>query len=75
MGDVGEFRHHEPSAVAVHDDAHRLGLLCLFAMFGSSRTVPPLLPILALNAVLGVVALNTALVACDTPGRAFTEPL
>ena len=75
VGDVGELGHHEPSAVAVHADAHRLLLLSLFAMFGSPRTVPPLLAILALNTVFGVVAFDTASVTSDIPGRAITDPL
>ena len=75
VGDIGELGHHEPGAVAVYADAHRLVLLCLFAMFGSPRTVPPLLAIPALNAVPGVVALDTAPVTSDVPGRAITHPL
>ena len=45
VGDVGELGHHEPSAVAVHADAHPLVLHSLFAMFGSPRTMPTLLAI------------------------------
>ena len=75
VGDVGELRHHEPGAVAVHADAHRLGFFSLFAMFGSPRTVPPLLAILALYTVFGVGAFDTASVTSDIPGRAITDPL
>ena len=75
VGDVGELGHHKPDAVAVHADAHRLCLFSLFAMFGSPRTVTTLLAILALNTVPGIVALDTASVAGDIPGRAITDPL
>ena len=60
VGDVGELGHHEPSAVAVHADAHRLVLHSLFAIFGSPRTMPPLLGILALDTIPVVVALDSA---------------
>ena len=75
VGELGELGHHEPSAVAVHAATHCLVLLSLFAMSGLSRTMPPLLAILALDAFPGIVALDTASLANDIPGRAITDSL
>ena len=59
VGDVGELGHHEPSAIALHADAHSLILLGQFSIFRLPRTVPPLLIILAFDALPGVVVIDT----------------